>query len=88
MIFQEYEKRMDRFDAVVHEYLRANRKSVEYLAEKAGCNPSSLWRYRHKEEAFRKMPLEVLATCLRQANASNDTIRYILVLPTGKTYEN
>ena len=56
MNFTEYGKRMDRFDAVVHEYLRANRKSVEYLAEKAGCNASSLWRYRKREEAFKRMP--------------------------------
>ena len=35
-IFSDEEKRMDRFDAVIHEYLRSNRKSMEYLAEKAG----------------------------------------------------
>lgn len=28
----EIEKRMDRFDYVVNEYLRSKRKTVEYLA--------------------------------------------------------
>ena len=79
---------MDCFDSVVHEYLRANRKTVEYLAEKAGCNASSLWRYRNRVDAFRRMPLDVLSICLRQANASNENIRYILGLPTGKDDEN
>ena len=73
-------KRMDRFDAVVHEYLRSNRKTVEELSEKAGCDPSSLWRYRRKVEYFRKAPLEVVCVCLRVANVSNENLRYILGL--------
>lgn len=75
---EKLRKRMDRFDSVVHEYLRANRKTVEELAVKAGCDPSSLWRYRRKIEYFRKAPLEVVATCLRVANVSNENLRYIL----------
>ena len=78
------EKRMDRFDAVLHEYLRKNRKTVEYLAQKVGCDPSSLWRYRRKVEFFRKTPLCVLSGCMRMVNVSNDDLRYILGLPTGK----
>ena len=73
-------KRMDRFDAVVHEYLRANRKTVEDLCEKAGCDPSSLWRYRRKVEYFRKAPLEVVCVCLRMANVNNENLRFILGL--------
>ena len=73
-------KRMDRFDAVVHEYLRANHKTVEQLCEKAGCDPSSLWRYRKKVEYFKKAPLEVVCVCLRSANVSNENLRYILGL--------
>lgn len=84
VIFSDDEKRMDKFDAMICEYLRSNRKSVEYLAEKVGCNPSSLWRYRRRVEYFRKAPINVIAGCMRMANASNDTIRYILGLPTGK----
>lgn len=86
LIFSEEEKRMDRFDAMIHEYLRSNRKTIDYLADKVGCDPSSLWRYRRKIEYFRKTPLSVVAGCFRMANASNETIRYILGLPTG--YKN
>lgn len=88
----EIEKRMDRFDSMVTEYLRSNRKTVEYLAEKVGCDPSSLWRYRRKPGYFVRMPMEILAGCMKTANASNETIRVILGLPTGKEssgrYEN
>lgn len=84
----DLEKRMDRFDSMVHEYLRSNRKTVEYLAQKVGCDPSSLWRYRRKAEYFRKIPLDILGGCFRMSNASNETIRYILGLQTGKANEN
>lgn len=83
-IFSDEEKRMDRFDAVINEYLRSNRKTVEYLANKVGCDPSSLWRYRRKVGYFRKAPLSVVANCLRMANVSNHDLRYILGLPTGQ----
>ncbi len=82
------EKRMDRFDSVVTEYLRKNRKTIEYLAERIGICPSSLWRYRTKSLAFRKAPFEVICICLRLANVSNENLRYILGLPTGKSDEN
>lgn len=83
----EIEKRMDRFDSVVHEYLRSRKKTVEYLAKQVGCDPSSLWRYRKKVDYFSKAPLDVIAACLRLANVSNETLRYILGLPTGKPDE-
>lgn len=83
-VFSDEAKRMDRFDAVIHEYLRSNRKSMEYLAEKARCNTSSLWRYRRKVEYFRQAPLSVVANCLRMANVSNRDLRYIMGLPTGQ----
>lgn len=81
-------KRMDRFDSVVHEYLRSTRKSVEYLSEKIGCDPSSLWRYRNRTESFEKMPLETFCGCMRVANISNENLRYILGLPTGTKNDN
>lgn len=77
-------KRMDRFDSVVHEYLRSTRMTVDELAKRAGCNASSLWRYRKRPEYFRKAPLDVVATCLRLGNVSTENLRYILGLPTGK----
>ena len=80
----DLEKRMDRFDAVVNEYLRSKRKTVEYLAEQIGCDPSTLWRYRRKTEYFRQAPLEIIAACFRMANVSNEDLRYILGLPSGK----
>lgn len=83
----ETEKRMDRFDSVISEYLRSRRKTVEYLAEQIGCDPSTLWRYRRKVEYFKRAPLDVVANCLRLANVSNENLRYILGLPTGKQDE-
>lgn len=80
-------KRMDRLDAIIHEYLRANRKTVDYLSEKVGCAPSTLWRYSRMEACFRKMPLDILAGVCRMANVSNEDLRYILGLPTGKADE-
>ena len=84
----DMERRMDRFDSVVKEYLRANRKTVDYLAEKVGCSSATLWRYRTQIVSFERAHLSVIASCLRMANASNETIRYILGLPTGKADEN
>jgi hypothetical protein len=80
----EAERQMDRFDAMITEYLRSSKRSINYLCEKTSCSPSSLWRYRTKVEAFQKMPLQVLMLCFRYANASNEEIREILGLPTGK----
>lgn len=80
-------KRMDRLDAIIHEYLRANRKTLDYLSEKVGCAPSTLWKYSRREYGFRKMPLDILAGVCRMANVSNEDLRYILGLPTGKADE-
>ena len=82
--FSEEEKRMDRFDAVICEYCRHNKKTVEYLAEKTGCSPASLWRYRTQVDSFHKAPLFVISGCLRMVNVSNVDLRYILGLPTGQ----
>ena len=81
------EQRMDRFDSIMHEYLRSKRKTIEYLADQVGCDPSTLWRYRRKVEYFKRAPLDVVANCLRMANVSNENLRYILGLPTGKPDE-
>ena len=81
-------KQMDRFDSIIHEFLRKNRKSISYLAEKVGCNPSSLWRYRNRLDSFEKIPLDILCGCFRIANVSNENIRFILGLPTGTHDDN
>ena len=84
VIFSDEEKRMDRFDAILCEYCRRYKKSVETVAQKAGCSTASLWRYRTQVESFRRAPLDVIANCLRLTNVSNQDLRYILGLPTGK----
>ena len=76
-------RRMDRLDSVVHEYLRSNRKTVQYLSDIVGCAPSTLWRYCKKMECFQKIPLCILAKIFRMVNISNEDLRYILGLPTG-----
>lgn len=81
----DLEKRMDRFDAVVCEYLRSTKGRVEYLSERIGCSPSSLWRYRTQTESFNRMPYDIFANTMRMANVSNENLRYILGLPTGKS---
>lgn len=94
VIFSEGEKereklqlRMDRFDAVLCEYCRKYRKSVEQVAQKVGCSTASLWRYRTQIESFRKAPLDVVANCFKLMNISNHDLRFILGLPTGKADE-
>ncbi len=89
-IFSESEReqektrqRMDRFDAIVCEYCRKYRKTVDDVTERVGCSPASLWRYRTQTDSFRKIPLYVLAGCLRLANVSNQDLRFILGLPVG-----
>ena len=77
-------RRMDRFDSVVNEHLRACNETTRYFAEKIGCDPSSLWRYRNDARAFMRMPTSVLSASLRLINVSNEDLRYILGLPTGK----
>lgn len=93
MIFSNKEidkanKRMDRLDSIIHEYLRSQHKTMEYISEKLGCAPSTLWRYSSRVENFRKMPLDIFGGICRYANVSNEDLRYILGLPTGKADEN
>ena len=81
---EQLRRRMDRFDAIVCEYCRHYRKSVEQMAERVGCSTASLWRYRTQVDAFRKAPLDVVAICLRLSNVSNEDLRFIMGLPTGQ----
>lgn len=86
--YDQTKKRMDRFDRLVRDYLRTYRKSVDILAKKINCSPASLWRYRNHVESFERAPFDVICSCLRLFNASNEDLRYILGLPTGKCNEN
>lgn len=70
-------KRMDKFDAVVNEYLRANRFTTDELSLKLGINKSTLWRYRRQVYSFEKAPFGTITHVLRLANCPNDVLRYI-----------
>ena len=82
---EKLRKRMDRFDSVINEYLRSNRKTIEELSNRIGCDPSSLWRYRRKVEYFQKAPFDLICTCLRLAQVSNENLRYIMDLPVNRS---
>lgn len=82
---EKLRKRMDRFDSIIHEYLRSNRKTIEELSDRIGCDPSSLWRYRRKVEYFQKAPFDLVCTCLRLAQVSNENLRYIMDLPVNRS---
>lgn len=70
-------KRMDKFDSVVTEYLRATGFTTEDLSNKLGISKSTLWRYRTHAKSFAKAPFEVITAALHLANCSNETLRYI-----------
>lgn len=82
---EKLRQRMDRFDAIVCEYCRHNKKTVGDLAERLGCSSASLWRYRTQTESFQKAPLDIVSGCFKIANVSNQDLRYILGLPTGQS---
>lgn len=70
-------KRMDKFDSVVNEYLRAHHYTTSDLAYQLGINTSSLWRYRKRVDSFEKAPFGVITKALHLANCPNDVLRYI-----------
>ena len=70
-------KRMDKFDSVVTEYLRSNRKTVDYLCEKIEVDPSTLWRYRRQVNSFKKAPFDVICGIMKLANVPNEVLRFI-----------
>ena len=70
-------KRMDLFDAVVKEYLRSQRKTVEELCTNLEIDVSTLWRYRRQQLYFKKAPFDVICRCLKLARVDNETLRFI-----------
>lgn len=70
-------KRMDKFDSVVTEYLRATGFTTDELAAKLGVSKTTLWRYRSHAESFDKASFGVITAALRLANCTNETLRYI-----------
>lgn len=71
------ERRMDRFDSVVTEYLRSSNTTAGELAFYVGIDVSTLWRWRNKPESFRKAPFITVADILRLAKCTNENLRYI-----------
>lgn len=74
---QKIIKRMDKFDSVVTEYLRATGFTTEDLSNRLGISKSTLWRYRTHAESFAKAPFHVITGALHLANCSNEVLRYI-----------
>ena len=74
---EKMERRMDKFDSVVTEYLRSSGFTTDELAIKLGVNKSSLWRYRTQPHAFSKAPFGVITKAMRLAQCNNETMRLI-----------
>lgn len=73
------DKRRDKFDQVVHEYIRRHpNETVESVAKKLGCNPSSLWRYRKQTDSFRKAPFDTICKMLIIAKVTKETLNLII----------
>lgn len=70
-------RRMDKFDSVVTEYLRATGFTTDELSIKLGISKSTLWRYRSHADSFEKAPFGVITQVLRLANCNNEQLRYI-----------
>ncbi len=71
------ERRMDRFDSVVTEYLRKNKYTINDLAFQVQINPSSLWRWRTKPQYFYVAPFGIITKILQIAGCSSESLRYI-----------
>lgn len=70
-------KRMDRFDSIVTEYLRSTGFTTIDLSYELGIDPSTLWRYRHKVEAFQRAPFTIITDILQLAKCTTETLRYV-----------
>lgn len=70
-------KRMDRFDSMITEYMRASKFTTDELASELGISKSSLWRYRNKIDCFTVAPFAVITKAMHLANCPNDILRYI-----------
>ena len=71
------DRRRDKFDSIVVEYLRSKHYTTSDLAFQLGIDQSTLWRYRKKTSAFEKAPFAIITKTMQLANCSNETLRYI-----------
>lgn len=70
-------KRMDRFDAVVTEYLRSTGYTTSDLAYELGIDTSTLWRYRKRVNSFELAPFVIVTKVCQLAKCTTETLRYI-----------
>ena len=70
-------RRMDKFDSVITEYMRASRSTTDELATALGISKSSLWRYRTQVDCFKAAPFSVITKAMHLSNCPNDILRYI-----------
>lgn len=71
------EKRMDKFDSVVTEYLRSSKTSVTEFSARLGIDVSTLWRYRHKPDSFANAPFGIITNALKIAHCPGECLRII-----------
>lgn len=75
--YDALERRMDRFDAVVNEYLRSTGFTTSDLAYELGIDTSTLWRYRNRVHYFELAPFVTITKVCQLAKCTNETLRYI-----------
>lgn len=71
------EKRMDKFDSVVTEYLRATGFTTSDLSYELGIDPSTLWRYRKRVDSFEQAPFVIITNVLQLAKCTTETLRFV-----------
>ena len=71
------ERRMDRFDQVVTEYLRRNHYTAEDLSFQVKISPSTLWRGRKRPQYFATAPFATVTKILKVAGCTQEALRYI-----------
>lgn len=83
--YEQVAKRMDKFDAIVTEYLRSTGFTTSDLSYELGIDTSTLWRYRHKVDSFQQAPFIIITNVLQLAKCTTETLRYVCGM--GGSYE-
>ena len=78
------ERRMDRFDSVVTEYLRSTGFTAADLAYELDIDVSTLWRYRNRVHSFELAPFSTITKVCQLAKCTTETLRYICGMENSK----
>ena len=78
------ERRMDRFDSVVTEYLRSTGFTAADLAYELGIDVSTLWRYRNRVHSFELAPFTTITKVCQLAKCTTETLRIICGMENSK----